>query len=184
MASGKSRNEQQLRRSGIPDIAQFGAFKRDTALRKILCKAAPGGEVELCGAPQLRKISVEPGASREQFEDSILIENVDLIFPDHVVDRRKLTAIAHEQRSEGGDFIFHSKARALGPAERLLPLVFLLPPRLPLCALRLQEAARARRSQSDRRGAENRRAPRRRRLRPARMPRRGRSLLPPCAQLF
>ncbi len=64
--------------------------------REVLRKAAPRGEIELGGFAQLDQITFQARAAREQLEDAVLVENVDLVFPDHVIDGREFAAIADE----------------------------------------------------------------------------------------
>src|ERR1700761_7742820 len=77
--------------------------------------------MELGGLPQLREVAVEPWAAREQLEDARLIQNIHLIFPDHVIYRRKLPPVAHQQRCESSHFILHGQAAPLLKEPRRFP---------------------------------------------------------------
>ena len=83
-------------------------FERDAALGVILCESTPGGEVELLRFAKLTQIAFQTRSLRKQPEDPVLIEDVDLVFPDHVVDRRQLVAIADQERCQTCYAIFHA----------------------------------------------------------------------------
>ena len=109
-ASAKRGNEQMLGVRSLPILRGTGVFKRDAAAGIVLREAAPGGEVELVGLFQLREITFQARAFGEQAEDAPLIENVDVVFPDHVVDGRKPLAIANQRGRQAGEAIVHAGA--------------------------------------------------------------------------
>ena len=83
-------------------------FKRDAASRVILSQPAPGGEVELGGLFHLCQVAIEARSAGEQFEDASLVEDVDLVLPNHIVDGREFVAVADECGREAGEFVVHS----------------------------------------------------------------------------
>jgi hypothetical protein len=75
--------------------------------RRSLGEAAPGGEVEFLGFAELEQVAVEARAFGEELENAPLIEDVDLVFPDHVIDGREAIAVAHERGGEDGEVVRH-----------------------------------------------------------------------------
>jgi hypothetical protein len=75
-----------------------------------LREATPGGKVELGGLLELGEIAIEPRPFGEQFEDARLVEDVHLIFPNHVIDGRKPAAIADQHRGQTGQPVSHDAA--------------------------------------------------------------------------
>ncbi len=77
-------------------------LKRNATSRVVLRETAPGGEIELGGLLDLREIAVEAGTAGQKFEDARLVEDVDLIAPDHVIDGRQFVAVSHQRGGETG----------------------------------------------------------------------------------
>src|SRR4051812_9641727 len=88
-------------------------LERNTALREILCETAPRSEIKLVRLTKLGQVSVKARAARQQFENPILVKNVYLVFPNHVIDGRELPAITDQERRESSDFIVHLHSPSL-----------------------------------------------------------------------
>src|SRR5947209_4363686 len=88
IAGGEGWDEECVRCRCAPDSRRVSMLERNASLREVLCKAAPRGEVQLGGFPQLAEVTLKARTSGQQFENPVLIEYIDLILPDHVVDRR------------------------------------------------------------------------------------------------
>src|SRR5262249_31901872 len=103
----KSRNMQALAEGTIPIGRVRGVLKRNPPVGKVLRESAPRSEIQLFRLLQLRQVSFEPRPFSQQAEDSPLVENVYLVLPDHIVDGRQFTAVAHECGSEAGKAVSH-----------------------------------------------------------------------------
>src|SRR5260370_19952907 len=82
-------------------------LERDAELGVIWCEAAPGCDVGLVGLLQLGEIAFEAWSFGEEPEEAVLVEDVDLVAPDHVIDGREFAAIADEGRGQACDAVFH-----------------------------------------------------------------------------
>ncbi len=92
-------------------LRRTGMFERNAAAGIVLRETAPGGEVELVGSLQLREITFQTRTFGEQTKDAPLIENVDMIFPHHVVDGGKPLAVADQRGRQAGQTIIHAATR-------------------------------------------------------------------------
>src|ERR1019366_8287176 len=72
-----------------------------------LRESAPRCEVQLLGVLELRQIIVESRPFGQQAENTPLVEHVDMVLPDHVVDRAKPAAVSDQQRGQACDAIAH-----------------------------------------------------------------------------
>src|SRR6185369_9251570 len=64
-------------------------------------------EVEAVCLFQLREVSVQARTLCEQFENAALIEDVDVVLPDHVIDGRESLSVADQSRRKAGKAIVH-----------------------------------------------------------------------------
>ena len=102
----------QVLASGALPMRRAGrVFKLDAPAGEILGKAAPGRKVEFLRAFQLAQITVEARPFRQEAENTVLVEDVYLVLPDHVIDGRQLPPVTDEQRSEAGDPVSHEATR-------------------------------------------------------------------------
>ena len=92
----------------FPILRRARVFERDAAAGVILREAAPGSEVQLFGFLQLGEITFQARTLGQQAEDAPLIENVDVVFPHHVVDGRESLAVADQRRRQASEAVFHA----------------------------------------------------------------------------
>src|ERR1700693_4521825 len=86
-------------------------LERNTAARVILRETSPRAEIKFFGLFQLAQISFEPWSFGKQPEDAFLIEDIHVVFPDHVVDRTQFLAIADQSRCETRPPVSHAATR-------------------------------------------------------------------------
>src|ERR1039457_3582383 len=108
-SAGRERRDVQALAAGAIPIGGIGRrFERDAAAREVLREPAPGGEIQLIGALQLRQVAIQARPLRQKAEDAPLVEHVHLVLPDHVVDGRKLASVTNEQRRQTSQSISHA----------------------------------------------------------------------------
>lgn len=81
--------------------------QRNAPQRGTLREAAPILKVELFGFKQLGQIAFKHGPLGHQSKNLRLVENIYMVFPDHVVDRRQSLPVAHQRGREDGGTIAH-----------------------------------------------------------------------------
>jgi len=89
-------------------------FEGDAPAREVLREAAPGGEVQLVGRLQLRQVTVQARSLGQQAEDPPLVEHVDVVLPDHVIDRAQLAAVSDQQRRQTCEAVSHQLTSGSG----------------------------------------------------------------------
>src|SRR5688572_27534409 len=82
-------------------------LERYAARGVVLRKTAPRCEVEFLRFAELSEIALEPRALGKEPENTMLIENIDLVFPDHVINGRELVPIPHEERCQCRETVSH-----------------------------------------------------------------------------
>ena len=68
------------------------------------------GETQPRRPANLREVRLKTRTLRQHREDAALVENVDLILPDHVVDRRETIPVTHQCRSQTRDPVLQDAA--------------------------------------------------------------------------
>src|SRR5271157_5034754 len=122
-ARGKGRDVQALAHGAIPVGRIGGVFKGDAAAGEVLREPAPGSEIELIGGLELGEIAFQAGTLGQQPEDAPLVEDVDVILPDHVVDGAQLAAVSDEQGGQTCETVAHqltsgSRTETANPARK------------------------------------------------------------------
>ena len=97
--------------SALPMLRRTRVLERDPACRIVLCKSAPGGEIELVGFLQLTEIAFEPRTFGKQAKDPVLVEDIHVIAPNHVINWRELAAVADEGGRQARDGVSHCAPR-------------------------------------------------------------------------
>src|SRR6476661_3416627 len=106
----------------FPVRRETRVLERNAAIGEVLRKTAPGSKIELLCTLDLLQIIFQPRALGEQPEDASLIKNVDLVFPNHVIDRREFLPIADEGRSQSSESILHECNRQGTSTETAKPV--------------------------------------------------------------
>ena len=91
-------------------------FKRNSPAGIVLREPTPRRKVEFLGALQLRQIALQPRTLGQQPEDAVLVQNVDMILPDHIIDRGKPLPIADQRGRQARDAILHAVLAFSGSA--------------------------------------------------------------------
>src|SRR5437870_2665232 len=91
----------------FPNAGRTGMLEADAASGEILGETAPRCEVEPVGLLDLREVTFQARTLCEQSKNALLVEDVDLILPHHVVDGRKALAVANEQGSQNCELVVH-----------------------------------------------------------------------------
>ena len=115
--SGREGRDVQAVASGaIPVGGAGGVFEWNAAAGKVLRETAPACEVQLLGVLELVQVAFQTRPFGEQPEDAPLVEDVDVVLPDHVVDGRQLFAIAHQDGRQTSEPVSHEGACGIGIA--------------------------------------------------------------------
>ena len=107
---------QAVSHGAIPIVGVRRVLKRNATAGEILREAAPGSEIQLFGLLELREIAFQARAFGEQAEDSPLVKHVDVVFPDHVIDRAELAAVSDQRRRQACEAIAHQLTSGSGIA--------------------------------------------------------------------
>src|SRR5580704_3491749 len=110
-AGAEGGDEQVLGVRPLPILRGARMFKRDAAAGVVLREAAPGSEIQLVGFLELREITFQARTFGQEPEDAPLVENIDVVLPDHVIDRREPLAVADQSGGQARQPIVHAATR-------------------------------------------------------------------------